>query len=381
MKHTTLKLSALALFLTAWGTVFVTSGLAQRPQGEKPVEQTRKNIQVLKGLPDSQLFAVMNFIRTSLGVSCAYCHVNSGGDKWEWEKDDKPTKVTARKMMQMQFALNQGNKDIFGTTGGVTCFTCHRGQTKPQVMPTLPQPPPEGGAAGEAKPETGPPLPTVDQVLDKYVQAIGGEAAFRKLNTRVMKGSHVTYDGTTFPVETYQAAPDKFVTIVTPKQGVVMNGYNGTVGWSKNPRGQRELSGAQLETMKRAANFYSDIRPRETFPNLTVGWREKVGDREAVVLISKVSDTHTERLYFDAQTGLLLRILTVSQTLLAPIPEQTDFEDYREVDGVKLPFTIRQSFVDPWIGWTRKYSEIKHNVAVEDTKFNPPPAPPATAPK
>ncbi len=379
MKQTTLKLFALVLFLAACGTAFVESGHAQ---GDKPVEQTRKNIQVLKGLPDSQLFAVMNFIRTSLGVSCAYCHVNSGGDKWEWEKDDKPTKVTARKMMRMQFALNQGNKDIFGTTGGVTCFTCHRGQTRPQVMPTLPQPAPEGGAAGEPKPEPTAPLPTADQVLDKYVQAVGGEAAFRKLNTRVMKGSHVTYDGTSFPVETYQAAPDKIVTVMTPRQGVVvMSGYNGAVGWSKNPRGQRELTGTQLELMKRAADFYADVRPRETFPNLTVAGREKIGDREMVVLVSKVSDARTERLYFDAQTGLLTRILAVNHTLLAPIPEQMDFEDYREVDGVKLPFTIRQSFVDPWVGWTRKYTEIKHNVTVEDAKFNPPPAPPATAPK
>ncbi len=249
-------------------------------------------------------------------------------------------------------------------------------------MPTLPQPAPEGGAAGELKPEPTAPLPTADQVLDKYVQAVGGEAAFRKLNARVMKGSHVTYDGTSFPVETYQAAPDKVVTIMTPKQGVVvMTGYNGTVGWSKNPRGQRELTGAQLELMKRAADFYADVRPRETFPNLTVARREKIGDREMVVLVSKVSDARTERLYFDAQTGLLTRILAVNHTLLAPIPEQTDFEDYREVDGVKLPFTIRQSFVDPWVGWTRKYSEIKHNVPVEDTRFNPPPAPPAAAPK
>ena len=84
-------------------------------------------------------------------------------------------------------------------------------------------------------------------------------------------------------------------------------------------------------------------------------------------------------LYFDAQTGLLQRILAITQTLLAPIPEQTDFEDYREVDGVRLPFIIRQSFVDPWVGWTRKFTEIKHNVAVDDAKFNPPPPAPSPA--
>ena len=376
MTLTRIKLLALALFLLAGSMIFIRGSHAQQ-QGEKTVEQTRKNIQVLKGLPDSQLFTVMNFIRTSLGVSCAYCHVNSGGDKWEWEKDDKPAKVMARKMMQMQFAINQGNKDIFGTTGGVTCYTCHRGQTKPAVMPSLPQAPPPGGAAGEAKTESAP-LPTVDQVLDKYVQTLGGEAAFKKLNTRVMKGAQISLDGTSIPLETYQAAPNKLVTIMTtPKQGALMSGYNGTVGWSKTARGQRELSGAQLALMKRAADFYTDIKPRETFPNLTVAGREKLGDREAIVLSSKVSDTRTERLYFDLQSGLLLRILAITQTMLAPIPEQTDFEDYRDVDGIKLPFTIRQSFVDPWVGWTRKYTEIKHNVAVEDAKFNPPPVPAA----
>jgi hypothetical protein len=420
MKLTRLKLLALAFFLLAGSMAFIRSSHAQKSQavtapthagignrdsifkaepatlnllsprnlaqqqGEKTVEQTRKNIQVLKGLPDSQLFTVMNFIRTSLGVSCAYCHVNSGGDKWEWEKDDKPTKVTARKMMQMQFAINQGNKDIFGTTGGVTCYTCHRGQTKPAIMPGLPQAPPAGGPAGEARPETAP-LPTVDQVLDKYVQALGGEAGFKKLNTRVMKGAQITSDGTSIPMETYQTAPNKLVTILTtPKQGVLMSGYNGTVAWSKNARGQRELSGAQLALMKRASDFYGDIKPRETFPNLTVVGREKIGDREAIVLTSKVSDTRTEKLYFDTQSGLLLRILAITQTMLAPIPEQTDFEDYRDVDGIRLPFIIRQSFVDPWVGWTRKYTEIKHNVAVDDAKFNPPPAPapsPTASPK
>jgi hypothetical protein len=375
MKLSRLKLIVLSFFLLAGGMfAFIRSGHAQRPQGDKPVEQTRKNIQVLKGLPDSQLFTVMNFIRTSLGVSCAYCHVNSGGDKWEWEKDDKPAKVIARQMMRMQFAINQGNKDIFGTTGGITCYTCHRGQTKPAVMPILPQAAPAGGAAGETKTEVAP-LPTVDQVLDKYVQGLGGEAAYKKLNTRVMKGAQITTDGTSLPLETYQAAPNKLVTIMTtPRQGTVMSGYNGTMGWSKNARGQREMSGAQLALMKRASDFYGDIKPREVFPNLTVAGREKINEREAIVLTSKVSDTRTEKLYFDAQTGLLLRILAVTQTLLAPIPEQTDFEDYRDVDGIKLPFTIRQSYVDPWVGWTRKYTEIKHNVAVDDTKFNMPPA-------
>lgn len=355
---------------------FVSSGFSlQAGQGDKPVEQTRKNIQVLKGLPESQLFTVMNYIRASLGVSCAYCHVNASGDNWEWEKDDKPTKTTARKMIQMTFDINKNNRDIFGATGAITCYTCHRGNTKPITTPPLPQTPPEGGASGEAKPAAS--LPTVDQILDKYVQAIGGRAAFEKLTSRVMKGMQVTYDGTSMPVEIYQTAPNKFLSVVTtPKNGLVSLGFNGTTAWMKGPRGQRELRGGQLDQMKRAADFYGDIHFKEIYPGLKVVGREKIRDREAYVVESQVSDTRTERLYFDTQTGLLLRITAITKTILAPIPEQTDFEDYKEVDGVRLPFTVRQSYVDPWVGWTRKFTEIKHNVTVEDAKFNMPPAPP-----
>nr|MDQ3819649.1 hypothetical protein [Acidobacteriota bacterium] len=169
--------------------------------------------------------------------------------------------------------------------------------------------------------------------------------------------------------------------LTTPKQGLMMSGYNGTVGWVKNQRGQRELTGAQLDQLKRAADFYGDIHLKELFPDLRVVGRSKIGEREVYVLSSKVSDTRTERLYFDAQSGLLLRIQGITQTMLARIPDQTDFEDYREVDGVKLPFTIRVSGINPQNDWTRKYTEIKQNVTVDESKFNPPPAQPSATPK
>src|SRR5947209_4992972 len=372
MRQTTLKLFVLVLFLLIGSTVIIRSSHAQQ-QADKPVEQVRKNIQVLKGMPDSQLLAVMDFMSTSLGVNCAYCHVVP-----QMEKDDKPTKITARKMMLMQFDINKNNKDILG--GGVTCYTCHKGQTEPRGLPQLPITPPANAAAGGPGGGAGPrppaePLPTVDQVLDKFVQAIGGKAAYEKLHNREMRGIQVVTGGTEIPLETYQAAPNKVVTILTtPKQGVITTGYNGTVGWTKNQRGQRELAGAQLDLMRRAADFYGDVHLKELYPDLRVVGRSRLGDREVYVLSSKVSDTRTERLYFDAQTGLLLRIQGITQTMLARIPDQTDFEDYRDVDGVKLPFTIRLSGINPQNDWMRKYTEIKHNVTVDESKFNPPPA-------
>ncbi|HUQ32514.1 MAG TPA: c-type cytochrome [Pyrinomonadaceae bacterium] len=379
MKQTRLKLSALALILTAGGIGFINRGHAQQPplqQGDKPVEQTRKNIKVLNGLPDSQLIPVMQFISSSLGVDCAYCHTPP-----QFEKDDKPTKTIARQMIQMQLAINRDNKAIFGDTGAVTCYTCHRGQTEPQLMPKLPHMEQPSAGQSEAKPSTEP-LPTVDQVLARYAQAMGGEAAFKKLSSRVMKGMQTGADGNSVPFETYQVAPDKLYTVLTSKQGPMMTGYNGTIGWQKGPRGQRQMAGGQLEGMRQAADFYSDFKLKEIYPNLTVAGREKIGDRETVVLVSKPSSSRTHKLYFDAQTGLLVRILNILNTIIAPVPSQLDFEDYRDVDGVKLPFIIRSSPVEAHDAWTRKFTEIKHNVTVDDAKFNPPPAPaPVAAPK
>jgi photosynthetic reaction center cytochrome c subunit len=402
MKNRTLKLLALIFFALAGVMVFINSSHAQKSQatadiihhgniaaspesraadllaprtlaqqqGEKPAEQTFKNIQVLKGMPSSQLGPVMDFISSSLGVNCGFCHVPQ-----QFDKDDKPAKVTARKMILMQFAINKDNKDIFGGTGAITCYTCHNGHTKPQVMPVLPMAFNESVPRGQAR-AAEENLPTVDQVLDKYLLAIGGKTAVEKLKTRVMTGTQTGADGTAIPIETYQEAPDKVVSILTAKNGVMMSGYNGTVGWVKNQRGQRQLGGAQLAAMKHGADFYGDIKLKELYPNLEVVDHEKVGDRETIMLASQPSPNIITKLYFDKQTGLLLRILTITQTVIAPIPEQLDFSDYKEVDGVKLPFTIRQSSVDDRNVWTRKYTEIKHNVPVDEAKFNMPPAPP-----
>lgn len=343
----------------------------QAGQEDKPVEEVRKNIQVLKGLPDSQLFIAMNFMRASLGVSCAYCHVFNGEDKWEFEKDDKPTKQVARRMIQMVFDIN---RTTFNGEKRVTCYTCHRGGTEPVSLPPLPQIPPEGGAAGIKDEKPAQTLPTVDQVLSRYVEALGGRAALEKLKTRMMKGSQVRFDGTALPLEVYEASPNKLVAIVTTANGVVASGFNGTTGWSRNPRGQRELSGEPLAQMKREAEFYGALKLKELYPQMTLEGKEKVGDREAYVIRSRVGEKRVEKLYFDTQTGLLIRNLGLDETILGDIPEQEDFSDYREVDGVKLPFTIQMSYVDPWVGWTRKFTEIKHNVPVDDAKFNIPAA-------
>ncbi len=218
--------------------------------------------------------------------------------------------------------------------------------------------------------------PSVDQILDRYLAALGGKAAMEKLKTHVIKGTQTSTTGSTGALEIYQAAPNKRLAILTGPNGVSQTGYNGKVGWSKNPRGQVELHGEQLAQLKAVSDFYGVLHLKDLYPDMAVSGKEKIGDREAWVIVSAVSDRRIEKLYFDTQTGLLLRIYGLTLTPLARIPDQIDFADYRDVDGLKLPFSITQSLTNPEAGWTRRITDIKHNEPIDETKFDMP-APPA----
>jgi hypothetical protein len=350
----------------------------QSASEDKPVEQVRKNIQVLKGLPSSQLFPLMNFVSASLGVRCAYCHVNhgGGGDDWVWESDDKETKRTARQMMRMVLEMNRNNLEAFRGSG-VTCFTCHRGQTSVARLPSLPLAVSghEEGPARDAKVAEA--LPSADEVLSRYVEAVGGRAAIAKLKTRVMRGTREASQGRSWPMEITVKEPDKYLMVIqVPQQGEIRQAFDGTTAWVKGSQGVRALSVNEMAAVKQNIELSRAIKIGEPFPRMTVTGKEKVGAMEAYVLEYRPANGVTEKLFFDVQTGLLLRKLTTKETVLLPIPEQIDFEDYRIVDGVKLPFIIRISNIDTYFSLTRKLTEIKHNVAVEDAQFNMPQARP-----
>ena len=349
--------------------------VAVGPPAEKTVEQVQKNIKVLNGLPQSQLIPAMNFISTSLGVRCTYCHVNQNG-KWDFVSDEKPEKNTARNMIKMVLAVN---KDTFRGNTEVSCYTCHRGRTNPTSVPPLPIPiATPGPVAAELKPgETKPVAPTADDILAKYTEALGGSAALEKLKTRTSKGDWILSDGTVFGYEAYQSGPDKFYVVLnTPKQGAIERGFNGSVGWEKSARGLRVIEEGDLASVRRYLDLFTDIKLKEQFSRLMFGGKDKIGDREVYVLRGTTVDNRRERLFFDMQTGLLVRRISGNPTMIGVIPEQVDFEDYKNVDGLMMPFTIRISSVDQNITSTRKLTEIKVNVPVDDTKFNKPPAPP-----
>lgn len=353
----------------------------QAQPAEKTVEQVQKNIQVLKGLPQSQLIPVMNFFATSLGVKCTYCHVNKDG-VWAFDSDEKPEKKTAREMITMVQSIN---KTTFRGNTDVSCYTCHRGRTQPPGVPQFPLPEatprPENpaGANAAAPKET---MPTADQVLEKYVSALGDAATIEKLTSRSMKGTWLAPNGATVGYEVYQVAPSRIYAVLnTPRQGVIERGFNGTVGWEKSQRGVRELEGDQLAYLLRYPGPVNGTKLKGMFTRVGFGGKDKIDGRDVYVLRATTADNKRERLFFDAQTGLLVRRLVLLPTMIGVIPEQVDYDDYRDVDGVQMPFTIKISALDQNYTATIKFAEIKLNVPVDDAKFNKPAAPPPGAAK
>ena len=321
-------------------------------------QQRFKNLQIFKDLPATQLEPTMAFISGSLGVRCGYCHVGN-----QFEKDDKPTKLAARRMIQMVLDINKGS---FNSEQAVSCYTCHRGKPTPVSVPAVGQnlwaPAPPSPA-----PET---LPSVKQILDRYVQALGGVDALSKINTRIAKGSRIGADGVLVPEEVQQKAPDKLLTITSYPQVVFSNGFNGTVVWGHSSReGATPLADQLVAQIKRDAVFNKELRMEQLYASLTMLGKTSVRDADAYVIQAKPADGPVEKLFFDVKTGLLVRRYTESDTPLGKLPLQTDYEDYRDVDGIKQPFLIHWSF--PGRVWGRKIDEIKQNVPLDDTKFDP----------
>ena len=322
----------------------VMSGVRAKSTGQNPPTQTTatltptpkkaeeqfKNIQVLKGVPAEQIFPTMQFIAASLGVECEFCHVHNAFDK-----DDKKPKKTARKMMEMMFAIN---KDNFDGHREVTCYSCHRGSPHPVAIPlvasedtTLIVSPPYA-AAGEAKESevkesTG---PTADQLLDKYVQVIGGAAAIDKISSRVMKGT-IDFGGKSLPIDIYAKDPGKRISLTHMAEGDSVTAFNGHEGWlGMQGRQLREMHGSDLDGAAIDADLHLATHLKQMFSQMEVQESEKIGDHATYEVVGQREGKPPIQLYFDQQSGLLLRLVRYGETALGWLPTQIDYADYRE---------------------------------------------------
>jgi photosynthetic reaction center cytochrome c subunit len=376
-------LSLLAL-LTVCGMVITVakaqSGAAPASPaaaGPKTAEQQFKNIQVLKGTPADQLAPSMQFITASLGVQCDFCHVPNAMDK-----DDKKPKKIARQMMEMMFAIN---KDNFNGSRMVTCYSCHRGAIRPVATPIIDEAKKAGGAMpmlmpNANEPESAKPSgPTADELIEKYVKALGGTKAVDGVTSRVATGT-IDFGGVSYPVDVYSKEPDMRASFVHMPDGDNITSFNGQEGWLGAPhRPTRDMHGSDIDGASMDADLRFATHLKGMFSQVETQGTEKVGDHDAYLVVGKRDGKTPLRLYFDEQSGLLLRLVRYGETPLGLLPTQIDYADYRDLNGVKAPF--RWTLARPSGQFTIQATDIKQNVAVDEAKFAKPAGAPEGPPK
>lgn len=354
------------------GAVALYAAFQAPAQGmPKTAEQQFKNIQVLKGVPADQLIPTMQFISASLNVECTFCHVEH-----EFQKDDKKPKQIARKMMQMQMAINSNN---FEGHQQVTCNTCHRGSTDPVSVPAIAEvnaKPPMGGEGEEAKPN----LPTAQEIVEKYVAAIGGKAALGKLTSLTEKGTMSGFGGRSMPIDIYTKAPGDRTSIAHMQMGESVTAVNQQGGWlGMGNRPPREMSTADANGYRLEAAFALVPSLDQLFEKLRVVRQEKIGDRDTLLVVGIKQEEPPVRMNFDQQSGLLVRLTRYTQTALGRNPVQIDFADYRDLDGVKIPY--RWTLGRPNGSFTIQVEQAQANVPIDAAKFTKPEAPAGNSPQ
>ncbi|HXZ34064.1 MAG TPA: c-type cytochrome [Terriglobales bacterium] len=328
----------------------------------KKVEEVFKNIQVLKGIPSAQLIPAMRFIASSLGVQCSFCHVEG-----HFEADDKRPKQIARDMMRMMAILNRNN---FASHREVTCYSCHRGALNPVDTPIRASEMPATADLNSKAQNTPSSLPTVGELIDNYVQALGGATAIEKITSRVEKGT-ARFRDRSVNLEVYIQAPGRqsVVRHLPEKDSVAV--FDGHAGWLSAPgRPVREMHDAELAAERMDADLQLPLHIRRFFPELHIQYPEKIGGRTAYVLSGAGEGQPHVKFYFDPQSGLLVRLVRYAESPLGLDPTQIDYGDYRAVDGVQVPF--RATISDAESVSVVQFQDVQQNVMIDDARFTMP---------
>jgi photosynthetic reaction center cytochrome c subunit len=335
-------------------------------EAPKTAEQQFKNIQTLKGIPAEQLIPSMQFVAGALGVECEFCHVEH-----QMDKDDKKEKQTARKMIAMELAIN---KSHFEGKIEVTCYTCHSGSAHPVGTPILSADAPKPAPHHHDEAEVHANLPTADELLDKYLAAVGGADALKKVKTRVQKGT-IEAMGMKSAIEVYSEAPDKRISISHLNGGSSVTAFNGEAGWMTIPGGVHHMTAPEREGARIDAEFHFPARVREIYKEFQVRPGEEIDGRGTYLIAASAPGCPPLQLYLDQGTGLLLRLIRYTETPLGRNPVQIDYADYRAADGVKIPY--RWTLVRTNGSFTIRIDKAQQNVPVDESLFAAPPEQPA----
>ena len=364
------------------GAAFAQAGKANPPKTAPPKtavpgetsEQHFKNITVLKGIPVDEFMGTMGLFSAALSFCCKDCHTGAGTANPKWE-DDPPRKVTARRMAQMVANINKEN---FNNRQVVTCWTCHRGSPNPAATP------PMDTVYGESvfSPTDVLPVantatagtPPADQILDKYIQALGGAQALARITSYTATGnSHLFGEVKNDRTEISAKAPGYLVTVVHQDEGDVARTYNGKEAWVMLPLtvvGQYPLSGSAYDGARLDAQMAFPGGLKAFFNNWRVTYPSVVNGKPVYVVQGSLPSGLLATFYFDKQTGLLDRMVRYANSSMGRVPTQVDYSDYRAVNGVMMPYKWTFS----WISGQEQYelSSITANAPVDDAKFGKP---------
>jgi hypothetical protein len=347
---------------------------AQQPPAQEPkAPEEFKNIQVLKDLPASQLPDTMLFIAASLGLTCEGCHVRTADGELAYERDDKQGKQTARRMIGLVKGLNA---EYFKGQPEVTCSTCHQGRRSPVGVTPLAEPFTADELARRAAftPGVRPPAPkeTVDQVIAKYLEALGGASALQKVTAVVMRGTSTDRAGRAAPVVVSEKVPAQYLVTVEGKP-TITRGMSGDEAWARYGNAVRDLEGVEARGLARRGIIGLGARLKDGYTRLAVGRYDRIDGHEVIALIGVPSPDVNEALYFDRTSGLLVRRIARLQTPLGRLQVQIDYGDYRQVDAIRLPFEVR---VTDWESVAQqRFTDVTLNPALDAAAFARPKAP------
>jgi photosynthetic reaction center cytochrome c subunit len=349
----------------------------QTPEPKPPMaEDVFKNVQVLKGIPVDEFMSTMGVFSAALGMSCEDCHA-ANDSKWEnYALDTSPKKLTARRMIGMMSAINKG---YFGGRQVVTCYSCHRGSSPPKITPNL-----ETLYNTQQDPddmiEQARGVASAEQILDKYVQALGAAQRLAALTSFVAKGTSAGYgpESDKRALEILAKAPAQRTTVIHTLNGDSTTTYDGRAAWVAAPLRPvpvLALSGTALEGARLEAELSFPARIKQTLGQWRSGFPVTINDREAQVVQGTTREGAMATFYFDTESGLLVRRIHYANSVVGRAPTQVDYADYREVAGVKMPFRWTVSWLDG--KENVELTEVQPNVPIDAAKFAKP-APPAT---
>jgi len=366
-----------------WSRLILAVATAAIAWGQAPAAKTQtageafKNVttSTLKGLTVSDFLGSMGVMAAALGYDCADCHIAAGTDKVNWEFDT-PKKKTARKMVEMVAVINKTN---FAGVQMVTCWTCHHGRFMPSTTIGLDA---LYGTPNDERNDIvvpGEGQPPATQILDKYIQAVGGAQKLAGLTSYIATGSSLGYEGLggggSFQI--FAKSPDQRTTLISfkdhPERGDSTRAYNGSAGWIKSPRGlfpAYDLTGSELDGARLDALLSFPGQIKTALSSWRVGALDSIGDKEVQVVQGSGPRGLLATLYFDTKTGLLVRLVRYSASPIGRVPTQIDYSDYRDVNGIKFPFKYTFSWLDGRDSF--QLSDVKINVPIDAAKFGKP---------